>query len=132
MRLFLDTNAYSALVRGHRDVSTRVREAKRVNLSVVVVGELLAGFRGGSKESWNRRVLDDFLRHPQVGTLPLTWSTAEGFGTIWSALRDRGRPIPTNDIWIAAHAMEHAAELLTLDRHFLEIEGLRSICPDSR
>jgi tRNA(fMet)-specific endonuclease VapC len=54
----------------------------------------------------------------------VTLETADRFGRIAAALRRRGTPIPTNDVWIAAHAFESGAELLSFDRHFEQIDGL--------
>jgi tRNA(fMet)-specific endonuclease VapC len=129
MKLLLDTNAYAALLRGHADVTRRVREAEEILLSVVVVGELIFGFRNGARYEANRRALDEFLRSPYVALLPFGIVTADRFGRIASALKRKGRPLPTNDIWIAAHAMETGAELVSFDRHFGEIEGLAWIQP---
>jgi tRNA(fMet)-specific endonuclease VapC len=67
---------------------------------------------------------DAFLDNPYVSLVPVTLTTADQFARIAAALRDRGRPIPTNDIWIAAHAMETGAELLSFDTHFGAIDGL--------
>ena len=58
--------------------------------------------------------------------------TADRFGRIAAALREKGRPIPTNDVWIAAHAMESGAELITYDRHFGFIDGLVWTRPETR
>lgn len=93
-------------------------------MSAVVVGELLYGFRNGSRFEQNLAKLKGFLTQPAVELLPVTWVTADRFGLISTALRGKGRPIPTNDIWIAAHAMETGADLVSSDRHFGEIDGL--------
>src|SRR5262249_47621034 len=124
VRVSLDTNAYSALRRGHSEVVQRVRESEEVLLSAVVAGELLFGFRNGSRFQENLRALQEFLAHPTVQLLPVTWHTSVVFGLISGALRKMGKPIPTNDIWIAAHAMEAGAILLSSDRHFEAVEGL--------
>lgn len=124
MKLLLDTNVYSALFRGHEVVADRVRRADQVLLSAIVAGELLFGFRNGSRFEANRRDLEDFLSMPYVHLLPVTFDTADRYGLIFAALRRKGRPIPSNDIWIAAHAMESGAELLSFDQHFEEIDGL--------
>jgi len=124
LRVLLDTNAYSALMRGHDGVSERVRRAERVLLSAVVAGELMFGFRAGTRFEQNVRGLHAFLDNPYVDFLPVTLSTADRFGRIAAALRRRGRPIPTNDIWIAAHAFESGAELLSFDEHFHAVAGL--------
>ena len=93
-------------------------------MSVVVVGELLYGFRNGSRFEENLEKLEGFLEQPAVELLPVTWVTADRFGQIATALRQKGRPIPSNDIWIAAHAMEAGADLVSGDPHFGEVDGL--------
>ncbi len=124
MKLLLDTNAYVALMRGHEGVAGRVRRAERIFMSAIVAGELIFGFRNGSRHEKNIRELDDFLENRYVAFLPVSFTTADRFGRIASSLRRRGTPLPSNDIWIAAHAMESGAELLSFDRHFQCIEGL--------
>jgi tRNA(fMet)-specific endonuclease VapC len=124
MSILLDTNAYSAMMRGHKAVTDRVRRAERVILSAVVAGELLLGFQLGTRLKRNLAELDAFLDNPYVDLLPVTLTTADRFARIAAALRAKGRPIPTNDIWIAAHAMETGAEPLSFDAHFGAIDGL--------
>lgn len=124
MRILLDTNAYSDLARGHSALSARIRQAEAVLLSSVVAGELLGGFRRGTRFHESLSDLQRFLAQPRVHLLPVTWTTAERYGRIYAALRRRGKPIPTNDMWIAAHAMETGAELLSSDPHFQCVEGL--------
>lgn len=124
MRVLLDTNAYSALRRGHDFVAEQVRSSEEVLLSSVVVGELLFGFRNGSRYDENAQALRSFVEDPHVRLLTVTWDTADWFSRISAELRKKGRPIPTNDIWIAAHAMEAGADLLSSDAHFGHIEGL--------
>jgi len=124
MKILLDTNAYSALMRGHSDVVDRVRKAEQVLLSAVVAGELLFGFRLGTRLKKNVAELEGFLDNPYISLVPVTLATADRFGRIAAALRAKGRPIPTNDIWISAHAMETGAELLSFDQHFEAVDGL--------
>ena len=93
-------------------------------LSTIVVWELLFGFRCGTRYERNRKDLELFLRNAYVALVPLAWATAERFGRIAAALRAKGKPIPTNDIWIAAHAMETGADLLSFDRHYSGVDGL--------
>ncbi len=90
----------------------------------VVAGELLLGFRLGTRLKKNMAELDAFLENPYVSLVPVTLTTADRFARIAATLRAKGRPIPTNDIWIAAHAMETGAELLSFDAHFGAIDGL--------
>lgn len=129
MRVLLDTNAYAALFRGHPGVVDRVRKAEQVHISSIVAGELIFGFRNGNKYEANYRDLESFLESPYVTLLPVTLATAERFGRIAAALKRKGRPLPTNDIWIAAHAMESGADLLSFDRHFDSIDGLAWVEP---
>ena len=124
VRSLLDTNAYSALKRGDAAVAGHLRDSKRVFFSSVVAGELLFGFLNGSRFERNHRELRSFLEDPRVRFLPVTWVTAGYFGRISTALRRRGTSIPSNDIWIAAHAMEVDANLISSDPHFGRVDGL--------
>ena len=124
MKILLDTNAYSALLTGRPEVSDRVKRASSVLLSAVVAGELLYGFRCGSRYSENLDRLEAFLDNPYVDLLPVTRTTSDRFARVAADLRRVGKPIPTNDIWIAAHCMETGAELLSYDRHFGHVQGL--------
>jgi tRNA(fMet)-specific endonuclease VapC len=124
VKVLLDTNAYSALRRGHELVAEQVRTSEEVLLSSIVIGELLFGFRNGSRYDENAQALRSFIEDPNVRLLPVTWDTADLFGRISAELRKKGRPIPTNDIWIAAHAMEAGADLLSSDPHFGYIDRL--------
>ena len=77
MRILLDTNAYSALRRGHDFVAAQIRQADEVLLSAIVAGELLYGFRYGSRYQENVQELQRFLGEPNVRLLPVTLKTAE-------------------------------------------------------
>ena len=127
-RTLLDTSAYSAFKRGHTETVDVVRRAPELLVSAVSLGELVGGFLGGGRADDNRRELDEFLRSPRVRAVPVSEATAERYAVSWLALRRAGRPVPTNDLWIAAAAMEHGAEVCTLDRDFLRIPGLLVRC----
>ena len=114
-------------MRGHQDVTARIRAAESVLLSSIVVGELLFGFRNGSRYEQNRTQLESFLASRVVTFLPITFTTADRFGIVAASLRRRGTPIPSNDIWIAAHALETGADLISFDAHFTNVEGLSFI-----
>ena len=124
MRILLDSNAYSNLKRGHHGVARIVRGAERILVPHVVIGELLHGFRNGSRQESNTRELHAFLDNPYVSIAAMSLTTADRYARITTALRARGRPIPTNDIWIAAHTMETGADLVSFDRHFDHVDGL--------
>ncbi len=124
MRILLDSNAYSNLKRGHRRVAEIVRNSERIVMPHVVIGELFYGFRNGSRTDRNTRELHAFLDNPYVSVAATNLTTADRYARIAAALRARGRQIPTNDIWIAAHTMETGADLVSFDRHFDHVEGL--------
>ena len=124
MRILLDSSAYSHLKRGHHRVAEIVRASEEVLLSLVVIGELLYGFRNGDRRERNIRELHAFLDNPYVKVAALSLTTADRYSRIAASLRAKGRPIPSNDIWIAAHAMETGADLVSHDRHFEQIDGL--------
>jgi tRNA(fMet)-specific endonuclease VapC len=124
IRGFDKTSANSALKRGHPEVARLVRRSQEVLLSTVVAGELLYGFRCGSRFQRNLGELEEFAGNAFVRVVPVTMTTADRFGRVAAALRATGKPIPTNDIWIAAQAMETGAELLSFDEHFSSIDGL--------
>ncbi|OGS35977.1 MAG: twitching motility protein PilT [Elusimicrobia bacterium RIFOXYB2_FULL_49_7] len=125
--LLLDTTAYSHLLRGNTHVLDAIAEADTIYLSVIVLGELHAGFEGGSKKKENRELLKLFLRKPTVKTLLVTPETAEIFGSLKHTLRQSGTPIPLNDVWIASQAIETGAPIATFDVHFRTIPGVRLI-----
>jgi len=123
--LIVDTNAYARYLAGEERILDAFGAADRVFVPVFVLGELFAGFRGGTKERLNRQILDRFLGKSSVAVLEATRDTAEYFGIIRDALKKAGRPIPLNDVWIAAQAMETGSILATYDPHFLAVPGLR-------
>lgn len=124
MRVLLDSNAYTYFMRGREDVAKVVSRAEEVLVSAIVVGELLVGFRGGSNFDQNVASLRAFLDHPHVSFVDVGPVTADRYGRIAASLRAKGRPIPTNDIWIAAHAMETGADLVSADGHFAHVDGI--------
>lgn len=129
MRLLLDTNAYAEWKRGDAAVAALVQGAEELLLSAVVVGELLYGFRHGRRYEENLRELDALLESPWVTFLPVTRTTADRFGRIAASLRKKGRPLPTNDIWVAAHAMETGADLVSFDLHFEVVDEIAWVRP---
>lgn len=124
--ILLDTNAYTAFMLGEAATVEVVAHAERLHLNAVVLGELLGGFAAGTKEPKNRAELARFMDSPRVEILPITAQTADSYALVFAALRRKGLPIPTNDLWIAASALEHGAAVLTRDAHFAQIDGLRS------
>lgn len=124
--ILIDTNAYAAFKRGDEAIVTVLQHAPSLLMCVTVLGELLAGFAAGNRESVNRGELTRFIQSPRVKVVASTAATADLYGLIYAALRRKGQPIPSNDLWIAASCLEHGAALLTFDAHFQAIDGLRA------
>ncbi len=124
-KILLDTNVYVAYLRGDEQVLANLGQAENVYMSVFVMGELYSGFRAGGREKENKQILERFLMKSTVSVLEASKETAEIFGLIKDSLKRIGHPIPVNDVWIGAHALETGSVLLTYDRHFSVIPGLR-------
>jgi tRNA(fMet)-specific endonuclease VapC len=123
-RALIDTNIYSLAMRGEPDVVDRLQQLDELGFSVVSLGELLAGFRAGSREAKNRQQVGLFLDSPRVRLLTIDEETADFYAVIVLALKRAGTPIPTNDIWIAAVAQRHGLPVYTRDAHFQAVPGL--------
>jgi len=123
----LDTNTYAGFKRGDARCVEVVQRADQLLLSSTVAAELLAGFACGSQEARNREELSRFLASPRVNLCDSSLTTADHYALIYRDLRRSGKPIPTNDIWIAASCLERGALLFTFDQHFEQIAGLRVI-----
>ena len=125
MKVLLDTNALSALWNGDERVLEALGQAECVFMSIVVLGELFAGFRGGSRMKENRARLTGLLVKPTVRTLELSIETAEVYGQIKDTLKRAGTPVPINDVWLSAQAIETGSVLITFDSHFGKVPGVR-------
>ncbi len=124
-KILLDTNCYTAYLAGDERVLSALAEAELVYMSIFVLGELFAGFRGGSRMQQNRDYLKRFIAKNTVTILDATMETSEIFGDLKDKLKKSGTPLPINDVWIAAHALETGSILITYDAHFQHIVGLR-------
>lgn len=124
-KILLDTNAYSNLLRGDQRVYELIIEANEILISPIVAGEILFGFMGGSKAEENEERFNNFIKRPTVVAIEVTFETSHLFAQIKYELKIKGRPIPINDIWIAAQAMEYNAMLATEDHHFKFIDRLQ-------
>ncbi|MDD5029737.1 MAG: type II toxin-antitoxin system VapC family toxin [Rhodoferax sp.] len=121
----IDTNAYAAFKRGDAAIVAVLQHAPSLLLCSTVMGELLAGFAAGKREQANRGELAQFIQSPRVQVVASTAATADFYALVFAALRRKGQPIPSNDLWIAASCLEQGAALLTFDAHFKAIDGLR-------
>ncbi len=126
-KILLDTSAYSQLMRGNNNVADYANEADIVYLSVFVIAELLTGFKGGSLEKRNLEIFNNFKDKPAVQIIEAAEETAEIFSEIKYKLKSAGTPIPINDLWIASNCFETGSVLITADKHFNLIQGLRII-----
>lgn len=100
------------------DVLQAIRRAQRVSIPFPVIGELRFGFLRGSKASANQRILDQFVRQPNVGIAYADDATTHQYAILRDQLARAGKPIPTNDLWIAALCIQHGLVLYTRDMHF--------------
>ncbi len=124
MKIMLDTSAYVGFKRNITEVVEIIVKSEIILLSPVVLGELMFGFRSGTKFKKNMYDLNEFLNHDVVELLDMGKITSDRYSRIATQLKQKGTPIPTNDIWIAAQSIEHGAELITSDQHFEKISGL--------
>ncbi len=122
--LTIDANAYSDFKRGIGNVAMFLSRAETILVPVPVLAELRIGFRGGVREQANILELEQFLSSPRVQVCPLGEYSAILFAEIYGNLKRKGTPIPINDVWIAASAMEHGSILVSSDAHFRLVDGL--------
>lgn len=126
--ILLDTNAYAAFMKGDADAVEILQASSNIGLSVIVVGELLSGFAGGTRETSNREELGRFFESPRVSLIPVDRGTAEMYYRVYMRLKQSGHPIPTNDMWIAATALQHGLAVFTFDKHYHNIREVVSGC----
>ena len=124
MKILLDTSAYVGFKRKIEEVVDIIANAELILFSPIVLGELIFGFRNGNRFKENMVDLNNFLEHEVVKIILIGKTTSDRYSRIALHLKHQGTPIPSNDIWIAAQAMEHGAEIITLDQHFENITGL--------
>ena len=123
-RVLIDTNIYIEFLRGNENINNILSSADFIAFSVISIGEILAGFKIWSDEKKYLNELDEFLYSPRLIIYDIDSETSEFYAKIYNELRIAGNPIPTNDMWIAALALQHGIKLLTNDRHFTKVAGL--------
>jgi predicted nucleic acid-binding protein len=123
--VILDTNGLSALADGDLAVAPIVRGATSVAVPVIALGE----YRYGIRQSRDRAKYEQWLAEsiPKYRVLRVDETTAERYAEIREELKRIGRPIPSNDLWIAALARQHALPLLSRDQHFDSVPGLKRV-----
>lgn len=123
--ILLDRDAYTALLAGDERVLEALARADTTYMSVITVGELHAGFRGGSRFIVNREQLAGFLSKPTVQTLDVGPESAEICGQLEDTLRRAGTPVFSNTLWLAAQAIQTGSVVISFNDHFREIPGVR-------
>ena len=121
-RVLLDTSIVIAIFDGESAALSHLRQASEVFLPSTVIGELFFGAAKSTRVEENRKKLEDFVSVNSI--LPCDFDIAREYGRVKFKLREKGRPIPENDIWIAATALHHGLVLVTRDAHFGEVDGL--------
>lgn len=124
MNIALDTNAYRDFMRGDAAKVQTIRLARTIQLPLIVLGELRAGFAAGNRQSQNAANLLRFLNSPRVSILSPDEHTTHHYAQIFASLRKRGIAIPTNALWIAALCIQHRLILCSADTHFDSIHEL--------
>ena len=121
--MILDTNALSAFIDGEPAIGARLSIETRAAIPVIVLGE----FRYGIATSRHRRAYERWLEDhlPEFEILSVTEATTLAYAGIRASLKKAGRPIPANDAWIAALALQHRLPILSRDEHFDAVAGLR-------
>jgi tRNA(fMet)-specific endonuclease VapC len=122
-RFLLDANIVIGIFTNDRAIQQRLERRPEVFISSVVLGELYFGAQKSTRLNENLRRIDDLLT--EAVPLACDVGTAFEYGIIRNALRLKGRPIPENDIWLAAHARQHGLTLVSRDRHFAEVDNLQ-------
>jgi len=121
--VILDTNAVSALFTGDAALGKLLSGRPRHELPTIVIGEYRYGLARSRFRRTLQPLLDDLIAESVV--LEVGLGTAEAYATVRERLRRRGRPIPENDVWISALAIEHGLDVVSRDAHFDFVEGLR-------
>ncbi len=125
MRILVDTNRYTDFCKAVPEAVAPVTAAEHVFLPFVTLAELRGGFQTGTLARSNEQTLARFLASGRVSVLYPDDTTTQVYAGLFTQLRRQGTPIPTNDIWIAALALEHGAVLVSDDAHFRRVANLR-------
>ncbi|HVH45359.1 MAG TPA: type II toxin-antitoxin system VapC family toxin [Labilithrix sp.] len=118
MKVALDSNRYTDLCRGVAQVVEVIEDAAEIYVPLIVVAEQRAGFAHGASREKNERILTRFLNEPGVSVLTPDEQTTYFYADAYAYLRKKGKPIPTNDLWIAALVLQHQLVLFDRDSDF--------------
>lgn len=121
-KILLDTNIIIEVLNGNKEIADKINKLPGFSICVIVLGELYIGINRIANKQKHFKILNDFLQLCTV--IELNAETARHYGEIVAALYKKGKPIPTNDIWIAACAKQHGFTLITHDKHFKEMHEI--------
>jgi tRNA(fMet)-specific endonuclease VapC len=124
-RYLLDTNIIIALFASEASVINNLAQADEVFISSIALGELYFGARKSGRAEKNLERIEEFAASSTI--IECDASTARQYGDVKNKLRIKGRPLPENDVWIAALALQYGLTLVTRDAHFQEVESLQTI-----
>jgi tRNA(fMet)-specific endonuclease VapC len=124
VRVALDTNRLTDLFQGDAALAERLGLCDEVWIPLIVPAEIKAGFLGGNRRHRNEILLRKLLSKATVGVLLPDRETAEHYARLFVQLKRAGTPVPDNDLWIAALALQHDLQLITRDKHFKNIPQL--------
>ena len=122
-KFLLDTNIIVAWLSGETNIASKIDKAKEIHIPVIVLGELYYGALYSTQVEKNIQQIKNIIVIYNI--LTIDEETTIAYGNIKAALRKKGKPIPENDIWIAALAMRYELVLITRDKHFKEIESIK-------
>lgn len=128
MKLVLDTNIYSDYAEGLPVVVDFLAiHGEDILLPSIVLGELSYGFMKGSRQRFNEKKLQEFIRKLKIEIIDVNQNVARKYGIIYLSLVKKGAKIPINDVWIAACCMATGGTLVTRDRHFRHVDQIEAM-----
>ncbi|MCD4793109.1 MAG: type II toxin-antitoxin system VapC family toxin [Bacteroidales bacterium] len=125
--ILIDTNTYIEFKKGNFETLKVFQKVKNIFICPIVTGELISGFIIGNREEHCRNEFLQFLSSKRIKTMVLDDSISEEFAQIYKELRQKGKPIPTNDIWIASFSRKYKIPLFSYDKHFKFIDNIQLI-----
>ena len=124
MKYLLDTNIVIAYSKKERIIVDRIKSLHDINISCITLGELYFGANLSAYKESNYNKIKEFLS--ETNLFDITSYTAYEYALIKAKIRSIGKPLPDNDLWIAAIAQEHNMTIVTRDKHFLELDFIKT------
>jgi len=130
LKLVLDTNVYADYAEGIAEiVDFLATYGEHILIPSIVVGELMYGFMHGSRQRFNERKLQQFIKRLKVDIIDVNVDVARKYALIYRSLQKKGTKIPINDVWIAACCMVAGGTLITRDKHFEFVDQIEYVVP---